>query len=65
MQAPPKSAWRIPLVRELAAILLIKLVLLLVIKHIWFDAPTVPPGWHRSGCCPFASPCRHPAFACY
>ena len=43
MQAPPKSPWRIPLVRELAAILLIKLVLLLVIKHIWFDAPTVPP----------------------
>ena len=42
MQAPPKSPWRIPLVRELAAILLIKLVLLLVIKHIWFDAPTVP-----------------------
>lgn len=43
MQVPPKSPWRIPLVRELAAILLLKLVLLLVIKHIWFDAPTVPP----------------------
>ena len=42
MQAPPKSPWRIPLVRELAVILVIKLVLLLVIKHIWFDAPTVP-----------------------
>ena len=42
MQVHRKSPWRIPLVRELAAILLIKLVLLLAIKHIWFDAPTVP-----------------------
>ncbi len=42
MRVQPKSHWRIPLVRELAVILLIKLVLLLVIKHIWFDAPTVP-----------------------
>jgi hypothetical protein len=36
------SPWHIPLVRELALILLIKLALLLLIKHIWFDAPTVP-----------------------
>ena len=36
------SVWRIPLVRELAVILLIKLVLLLAIKTIWFNAPTVP-----------------------
>ena len=43
MQKPPASPWRIPLVRELSVILVIKLVLLLVIKHIWFDAPTVPP----------------------
>jgi hypothetical protein len=42
MQASNASVWRIPLVRELAVILLIKLVLLLVIKHIWFAAPTVP-----------------------
>jgi hypothetical protein len=42
MQASNASVWRIPLVRELAVILLIKLGLLLVIKHIWFDAPTVP-----------------------
>lgn len=34
--------WRIALVREIAAILLIKLVLLFAIKAIWFDAPTVP-----------------------
>ncbi|MDO8698720.1 MAG: hypothetical protein A2Y50_10625 [Pseudomonadales bacterium RIFCSPLOWO2_12_59_9] len=37
------SPWRIPLVRELAVILLIKLALLLTIKAIWFSAPTVPP----------------------
>ena len=35
------SVWRIPLVRELAVILLIKLVLLLAIKTIWFNAPTI------------------------
>lgn len=38
----PASPWRIPLVRELAVILLIKLTLLLAIKSIWFSAPTVP-----------------------
>ncbi len=28
------------LVREITIILIIKVVLLLTIKHIWFDAPT-------------------------
>ena len=30
------------LVREIAIILIIKIVLLMTIKHIWFDAPTIP-----------------------
>ncbi|CAB1212621.1 cytochrome oxidase putative small subunit CydP [Acinetobacter bouvetii] len=30
------------LVREIAIILIIKIALLLTIKHIWFDAPTIP-----------------------
>ena len=34
--------WRVPLVREIAAILVIKLILLFSIKSVWFDAPTVP-----------------------
>ncbi|QNH03949.1 hypothetical protein HNQ27_14590 [Pseudomonas sp. B11D7D] len=38
----PSSPWRIPLVREIAVILLIKLSLLLGIKAIWFNEPTVP-----------------------
>lgn len=38
----PSSPWRIPLVREIAVILLIKLTLLLSIKAIWFNEPTVP-----------------------
>ncbi len=42
VKPPPASAWRIPLVREISVILLIKLALLLVIKSIWFSAPTVP-----------------------
>ncbi len=29
-------------VREIAFILIIKVILLLTIKHIWFDAPTIP-----------------------
>ncbi|CAM4302975.1 cytochrome oxidase putative small subunit CydP [Acinetobacter pragensis] len=29
-------------VREITAILIIKVVILLTIKHIWFDAPTIP-----------------------
>lgn len=42
MKTVQPSIWRIALVREITAILLIKLVLLLTIKAIWFDAPTVP-----------------------
>ncbi|SSV51329.1 cytochrome oxidase putative small subunit CydP [Acinetobacter nosocomialis] len=30
------------LVREITIILIIKVVLLLTIKHIWFNAPTIP-----------------------
>ncbi|NNG82470.1 MULTISPECIES: cytochrome oxidase putative small subunit CydP [Acinetobacter Taxon 24D] len=30
------------LVREITIILIIKIVLLLTIKHIWFDTPTIP-----------------------
>ena len=42
MATRPPSPWRLPLMREITAILLIKLVLLLAIKVIWFDAPTIP-----------------------
>ncbi|WP_462382972.1 cytochrome oxidase putative small subunit CydP [Pseudomonas sp. Marseille-QA0892] len=42
MATPSPSLWRIPLVREIAVILVIKLAILLTIKAIWFDAPTVP-----------------------
>ncbi|WP_455231368.1 cytochrome oxidase putative small subunit CydP [Geopseudomonas aromaticivorans] len=41
-QATPPSPWRIPLVREIAVILLIKLAILLTIKAVWFTEPTVP-----------------------
>ena len=30
------------LVREIAIILIIKIALLMTIKHFWFDAPTIP-----------------------
>ncbi|MEG0481737.1 MAG: hypothetical protein RR569_01380 [Acinetobacter sp.] len=30
------------LVREITIILIIKIALLMTIKHIWFDAPTIP-----------------------
>ncbi len=30
------------LVKEIIAILIIKVILLLAIKNIWFDAPTIP-----------------------
>ena len=29
-------------VREITAILIIKVILLMIIKNIWFDAPTIP-----------------------
>ena len=41
-QVPPQSPWRIPLVREIAVILLVKLAILLTIKAVWFTEPTVP-----------------------
>ena len=30
------------LIKEITIILIIKIVLLMTIKHIWFDAPTIP-----------------------
>ena len=30
------------LVKEITIILIMKIVLLMTIKHIWFDAPTIP-----------------------
>lgn len=47
MPAQAPSPWKIPLIRELAIILLIKLALLLTIKAIWFDQPTVPEDGSR------------------
>ena len=41
-QVPPQSPWRIPLVREIGVILLVKLAILLTIKAVWFTEPTVP-----------------------
>lgn len=41
-QANPPSPWRIPLVREIGIILLIKLATLLTIKAVWFTEPIVP-----------------------
>ena len=41
-QVPPQSPWRIPLVREIGIILLIKLAILLTIKAVWFSEPTLP-----------------------
>ncbi|WP_151803406.1 cytochrome oxidase putative small subunit CydP [Acinetobacter guillouiae] len=41
MSLKPKDLNR-RLVREIAVILIIKIALLMTIKHIWFDAPTIP-----------------------
>ncbi|ENW96282.1 hypothetical protein F903_02052 [Acinetobacter sp. NIPH 298] len=35
------------LIREITIILIIKVILLLVIKHIWFDAPTIPKDFNN------------------
>ncbi|MFV5263933.1 cytochrome oxidase putative small subunit CydP [Acinetobacter courvalinii] len=35
------------LIREITIILIIKVTLLLVIKHIWFDAPTIPKDFNN------------------
>ncbi|PAU65768.1 hypothetical protein BZL41_05295 [Pseudomonas sp. PIC25] len=57
MTDKPASPWRIPLVRELAVILAIKLALLLAIKALWFDAPSVPvDGSQRVGTHLFGAP---------
>lgn len=35
------------LVRDIAVILVIKVALLLTIKHIWFDKPTIPKNFNN------------------
>ncbi len=35
------------LIWEIAIILIIKVVLLMVVKHIWFDAPTIPKDFNN------------------
>nr|WP_314368207.1 cytochrome oxidase putative small subunit CydP [uncultured Acinetobacter sp.] len=35
------------LIREITIILIIKVVLLMMIKHIWFDAPTIPKDFNN------------------
>lgn len=35
------------LIREITIILIIKVALLMVIKHIWFDAPTIPKDFNN------------------
>lgn len=42
LSTTPPSPWRIPLVREMGVVLLLKLVILLAIKMVWFSEPTVP-----------------------
>lgn len=38
----PKSLWRIPLIRDIGIILIIKLIILFSIKAIWFSEPAMP-----------------------
>ncbi len=35
------------LIREITIILIIKVVLLMVVNHIWFDAPTIPKDFNN------------------
>ncbi|ENW19667.1 Uncharacterised protein [Acinetobacter haemolyticus] len=35
------------LIREITIILIIKVILLMVIKHVWFDAPTIPKDFNN------------------
>ena len=35
------------LIWEITIILIIKVVLLMVVKHIWFDAPTIPKDFNN------------------
>lgn len=41
MNSVPKNLNK-RIIQEIAAILIIKVVILLIIKNIWFDAPTIP-----------------------
>lgn len=41
-ESQPSSPWRIPLVREIIIILIIKLAIMISIKNIWFTEPVVP-----------------------
>lgn len=41
MRSKPKDINR-KLVREITIVLIVKIILLLIIKNIWFDAPTIP-----------------------
>ena len=41
MNSVPKNLNK-RITQEIAAILIIKVVILLIIKNIWFDAPTIP-----------------------
>ncbi|MOA11697.1 hypothetical protein D3C78_1316520 [compost metagenome] len=60
-QANPPSPWRIPLVREIGIILLIKLAILMTIKVIWFSEPTVPEnGSERVGAHLLGTPPQQP-----
>ena len=34
-------------IREITIILILKVVLLMVVKHIWFDAPTIPKDFNN------------------
>ncbi len=35
------------LIREIAIILIIKVAILMVIKNLWFDAPTIPKDFNN------------------
>ncbi len=35
------------LIREITIILIIKVILLMVIKNVWFDAPTIPKDFNN------------------
>lgn len=35
------------LIREITIILIIKVILLMVIKYVWFDAPTIPKDFNN------------------
>lgn len=45
MNSQPKKSHTI--VREITLILIIKVILLLIIKHIWFDQPTIPKNFNH------------------